>query len=143
MHQRNDGSKRQIFVDKKAAQQPIKLTNLTLTPSGTIFFNKGASVQDVPNHVIKFQFVPQQPFQITKISFLLKSTSGPHSIQQDRPNGSRWHPYRQLRLSANFSLGGMHYFDRRNKILQHNRLQTPPLLWKMLAHDTHDRDIAS
>lgn len=50
-HQKNDGSKRQMFVDKKAAQQPIKFTNLTVAKSGRIFFNKGASVQDVPNHV--------------------------------------------------------------------------------------------
>lgn len=76
MHKKNDGSKRQIFLDKKAAQQPIKLTSLTVAQSGTIFFNKSASVQDVPNHVIKFKFVQQQPFQITKITTLLKSTSG-------------------------------------------------------------------
>lgn len=49
---------------------------MTVAQSGTIFFNKSASVQDVPNHVIKFKFVQQQPFQITKITTLLKSTSG-------------------------------------------------------------------
>ena len=80
MHKRNDGSKRQIFMDKKAAQQPIKLTNLTVSPSGTIFFNNGASIQDVANHVIKFQFVPQQPCEVTKISSVLKSTSSIFSV---------------------------------------------------------------
>lgn len=81
MHQKNDGSKRQIFLDKKAAQQPIKLTSLTVAQSGTIFFNRSASVQDVPNHVIKFKFVQQQPFQITKITTLLKSTSGLFNVR--------------------------------------------------------------
>lgn len=54
---------------------------MTVAQSGTIFFNKSASFQDVPNHVIKFQFVQQQPFQITKITTLLKSTSGLFNVR--------------------------------------------------------------
>lgn len=99
MHPRNDGSKRQIFVDKKAAQQPIKLTNLTVSPSGTIIFNQGASIQDVANHVIKFQFVPQQPCQVTKISSVLKSTSGIFFIFNGRERRT-YHPTRQIKWFA-------------------------------------------
>ena len=38
MKQREDGSKRQLFIDKMESQQPVKLSNITATPSGTSFF---------------------------------------------------------------------------------------------------------
>ena len=40
MHQKGDGSKRQVIVDKMNAQQPVKISNLSVTASGTliIFF---------------------------------------------------------------------------------------------------------
>lgn len=76
MHQKGNASKRQLFVDRMTAQQPIKLTNMTVASSGTIFLNKGASIEDVPTHVINFKFVPQEPLQVTKETSLQKLTSG-------------------------------------------------------------------
>lgn len=80
MHQKGDGSKQQLLVDKMNAQQPIKITNLTVTPSGTIFFNKGATVHDFPSHTMTFKFVHQEPFQTPSIRCLLKTTSGVFNV---------------------------------------------------------------
>lgn len=40
MHLKGQTSKRQLFVDRKTAQQPVKLSNMTMTQSGTIFLIK-------------------------------------------------------------------------------------------------------
>lgn len=80
MHLKGQTSKRQLFVDRKTAQQPIKLSNMTMAQSGIIFFNKAASIEDVPTHVIDFKFVPREPSQVTKVSSLQKLTSGVFNI---------------------------------------------------------------
>ena len=76
MHQKGDGYKRHIFVDKMNAQQPVKISNLSVTASGTTFFNKGAGIQDLPSHTITFQYEIQDPFEVTMVSSLMKSTTG-------------------------------------------------------------------
>ena len=76
MHQKGDGYKHHIFVDKMNAQQPVKISNLSVTASGTTFFNKGAGIQDLPSHTITFQYEIQDPFEVTMVSSLMKSTTG-------------------------------------------------------------------
>lgn len=39
-----------------------------------MFFNKGTSVEDALPHTVDFKF--QEPFQITRVTSLMKSTSG-------------------------------------------------------------------
>ena len=80
MHKKEDGSKRQIFIDKKNMQQPIKISNLSVSPTGTVFFNKGALIHDVPNHSMPFQFAQEQLFQATPITTLIKSSSGTFNV---------------------------------------------------------------
>jgi hypothetical protein len=46
MKQRGDASKRQLFMDKMESQQPVKLSNMTVAQSGTVFFNKGSIISD-------------------------------------------------------------------------------------------------
>ena len=81
MHQKGDGSKRQVFVDKMNAQQPVKISNLSVTASGTIFFNKGDGIQDLPSHTISFQYEVQDPFEVTVDSSLMKSTTGNSNVR--------------------------------------------------------------
>lgn len=61
-------------------QQPIKISNLSVSPTGTIFFNKGALIHDVPNHSMPFQFTQEQLFQTTPINTLIKSSSGTFNV---------------------------------------------------------------
>lgn len=61
-------------------QQPIKVSNLSVTPSGTISFNKGTTIQELPSHSMPFQFVKQQSLHTTAISTLTKSTSGTFNV---------------------------------------------------------------
>lgn len=74
---------------------------------------------------------------ITKISTLLKSTSGLLNVW----GTVKWKEEAHIPSNktdqmvgdgtlTNFSLGRKHYFNRGNKILQHNRPQTLPLLWE-------------
>ena len=81
MHQKGDGYKRHIFVDKMNAQQPVKISNLSVTASGTIFFNKGEGIQDLPSHTISFQYEVQDPFEVTMDSSLMKSTTGKFNVR--------------------------------------------------------------
>ena len=81
MHQKRDGCKRHIFVDKMNAQQPVKISNLSVTASGTIFFNKGAGIQDLPSHTITFQYEVQDPFEVTMVSSLMRSTTGNFNVR--------------------------------------------------------------
>ena len=78
MKQREDGSKRQLFIDKMESQQPVKLSNITATPSGTSFFNKGSVIIDTPS--VNFKCNPPSTLEITKISSLAQSTSGLFTI---------------------------------------------------------------
>ena len=80
MHKKEDGSKRQIFSNKKNTQLPIKISNLSVSPTGTNFFNKGALIHDVPNHSMPFQFRQEQLFQTTPINTLIKSSSGTFNV---------------------------------------------------------------
>ena len=61
-------------------QQPIKLSNLSVSPTGTIFFNKGALIHDVPNHSMPFQFTQEQLFQTTPMNTSIKSSSGTFNV---------------------------------------------------------------
>lgn len=81
MHQKGDGCKCQIFVDKMNAQQPVKISNLSVTASGTILFNKGSGIQDLPSHTITFQYVVQDPFEVAMVSSLTKSTTGNFNVR--------------------------------------------------------------
>ena len=76
MHPKGDGCKRHIFVDKMNAQQPVKISNLSVTASGTMFFKKGAGIQDLPSKTITFQYEVQDPFEVTMVNSLMKSTTG-------------------------------------------------------------------
>ncbi|KAL9951677.1 hypothetical protein ACROYT_G044395 [Oculina patagonica] len=76
MTQIGDGSKRKLFVDKLTAQQLVKITNLQLASSGTIFLNNGAAIEDVTPHSMPFRFCPPPERQETKISSLNKCSSG-------------------------------------------------------------------
>ena len=84
MHQKGDGCKRHIFVDKMNAQQPVKISNLSVTASGTMFFNKGAGIQDLPSHTITFQYEVQDPFEVTMVNSLMKSTTGNFNVGGSR-----------------------------------------------------------
>ncbi|KAL9976001.1 hypothetical protein ACROYT_G013230 [Oculina patagonica] len=48
--------------------------------SGTIFFNNGASIQDVPSHSMAFQFVQDQLLKTTTVANLMKSSSGTFNV---------------------------------------------------------------
>ena len=54
MNQKGDQSKRQLFLDKKENQQPVKLSNLSAS-SGTSFFNKGTVMEDADVHLLDFK----------------------------------------------------------------------------------------
>ena len=51
-----------------------------MSPTGTIFFNKGALIHDVPNHSMPFQFTQEQLFQTTLINTLMKLSSGTFNV---------------------------------------------------------------
>ena len=61
MHQKGDGSKRQLFRDKMTAQQPIKLSNIPVSTSGTIVLNKGTIIEDVSS--FSFFYIPTNEFK--------------------------------------------------------------------------------
>ena len=61
-------------------QQPIKISNLSVSPTATISFNKGALIHDVQNHSMPFQFTEEQLFQTTLINTLIESSSGPFNV---------------------------------------------------------------
>lgn len=50
--------KRQLFLDKLAAEQPVMLSNIQMSPSGTTLFNYSTIIKDVPPHAVKFKFSP-------------------------------------------------------------------------------------
>ena len=52
-----------------------------MTASGTIFFNKGEGIQDLPSHTISFQYEVQDPFEVTMDSSLMKSTTGKFNVR--------------------------------------------------------------
>lgn len=68
--------KRQLFLDKLAAEQPVMLSNIQMLPSGTTFFNYSTIIKDVPPHAVKFKFCPGKQ-NISKVQSLLQDyTSG-------------------------------------------------------------------
>lgn len=68
--------KRQLFLDKLAAEQPVMLSNIQMSPSGTTFFNYSTIIKDVPPHAVKFKFSPGKQ-NISKVQSLLQDyTSG-------------------------------------------------------------------
>ena len=79
MHQKRDDSKRQVFVDKVNAQQPVIPIYLRLHQEQS-FFNKGAGIQDLPSHTITFQYEVQDPFEVTMVRSLMKSTTGNFNV---------------------------------------------------------------
>lgn len=66
MHQRGEGSKRQLFVDK-LHNQPVKLSNLQSASSRAIFFNKRTSIENIPFHKVNLRFSLKQACEVTKI----------------------------------------------------------------------------
>lgn len=68
--------KRKLFLDKLAAEQPVMLSNIQMSPSGTTVFNYGTMINDVPAHTVKFKFCIGKQ-NITKVKSLLQDyTSG-------------------------------------------------------------------
>ena len=51
-----------------------------MSPTGTIFFNKGALIHDVPNYSMPFQCTQEKLFQTTLINTLIKSSSGTFNV---------------------------------------------------------------
>lgn len=51
-----------------------------MSPTGTIFFNKGALIHDVPNTSMPFQCTQEQLFQTTLFNTLIKSSSGTFNV---------------------------------------------------------------
>jgi len=51
-----------------------------VSPTGTIFFNKGALIHDEPNHSMPFQCTQEQLFQTTLINTLIESSSGTFTV---------------------------------------------------------------
>ena len=66
MHQRGEGSKRQLFVDK-LHNQPVKLSNLQSASSRAIFFNKCTSIENIPFPKVNLRFSLKQACEVTKI----------------------------------------------------------------------------
>ena len=105
MHQKGDGFKRHIFVDKMNAQQPVKISNLFVTASGTMFCNKGAGIQDLPSHTITFQYEVQDPFEMTMVNSLMKSNA-----------------YRYQWVYSAVYMGWAHYCCQRRELLHIHRM---------------------
>lgn len=72
MVQRGESSKRQLFLDKLQAHQPITLSNLQVAPSNTVFLNKGTFIQDAPPNSIQFPFKPAAPVAPTTVDATVK-----------------------------------------------------------------------
>ena len=62
------------------AQQPIKISNLPLESSGTIFLNQSSIVQDISRHSVQFHFVDAKSKSVSKISDILTRTSGTFTV---------------------------------------------------------------
>ncbi|KAL9977245.1 hypothetical protein ACROYT_G014627 [Oculina patagonica] len=80
MHQKGEGCKRQLFLVRMHNQQPVKLWNLQSASSGTIFFKKGALIENIPSHNVNFRFSPKQACEVTKIDTLIKYNSGTFNV---------------------------------------------------------------
>jgi hypothetical protein len=78
MKQRGDGSKRQLFIDKMQSQQPVKLTNVTVAPTATLFFNKGSVISNTTS--VNFKYTPPSAPEVIKISSLQQYNSGLFTI---------------------------------------------------------------
>jgi len=50
--------KRQLFLPNLTTERPIKLSNLQVSASGTVFVNDGAGMEDVPPHTMQFKYCP-------------------------------------------------------------------------------------
>ena len=73
MVQRGESSKRQLFLNKLQTQQPIKLSNLQVTPSNMVFLNKGTAIQDALSHSLQFPFQPLASTTSTSVDTILKT----------------------------------------------------------------------
>ncbi|CAH3147020.1 unnamed protein product, partial [Pocillopora meandrina] len=69
------GSKRELFIDKMTSEQPVMLSKLLTSPSGTTFLNYSTIIRDVPAHSIKFKFSQTLKPNIAKIALLLNEKS--------------------------------------------------------------------
>ena len=133
------------------AQQPIKIYNLSVTLSGTIFFNKGATIQDLPSHSITFQFVPQEPFHVNTVNSLVKSTSGIFNVCGKIKWKGKAHVPSEKNTTTTKSVCDatltdstnlFHYQYGKTTSLQlkkgnfiHLQMQAAALLWKMFDHN--------
>lgn len=79
MHLKGQTSNWTLFGNRMTAQQPVKLSDTTMTQSDTIFFLIKVLRLRMCHHVIDFKFVPREPSQVTKIT-LHKLTSGVFNI---------------------------------------------------------------
>lgn len=69
------GSKRELFIDKMTSEQPVMLSKLLTSPSGTTFLNYSTIIRNVPAHSIKFKFSPPLKPNSAKIASLLNEKS--------------------------------------------------------------------
>lgn len=72
--------KQNHFLDKMAAEQPIKLSNMPVSTTGTVFLNKGTIIQDVPCHSVPFQYRQLKTTEITNITDLQNHSSGTFTV---------------------------------------------------------------
>ena len=63
-----------------AAGQPIKLSNMPVATTGTVFPNKGTVITDVPTHSVTFQFRPWNTKEVTSVKEILKYTTGTFAV---------------------------------------------------------------
>ena len=73
MVQRGESSKRQLFLQKMQAQQPVTLSNLQVASSNMVFLNRRTVIQDVPPHSIQFPLQPLAPVTSTPVDTILKN----------------------------------------------------------------------
>lgn len=102
-----------------------------------MFFNKGTSVEDALTHTVDFKF--QEPFQITRVTSLMKSTSGMSHVcgtqsgkafsSQKTANGPWCYRNRSHQGNAHVSM------VRRDLCHLVNGLQTSSLLWKVFDNN--------
>ena len=68
-----DTTKSQLFKDKRKAQQPITITNLSVVQSGMVFMHQNSIVKDVSTMAIPIKYVPPVAPPITSVADVLKT----------------------------------------------------------------------
>ena len=72
----DDTTKNQLFRDKQQAKQPITITNLRVTSSGTVFMYNNTVIKDIPTMSLPFKYVPPEALPVTSIADIIKNKKG-------------------------------------------------------------------